>query len=325
MPPNFALSTHWNAFHHTAGERLVEEIVSTTGLTRLELGYDLTVDLVPGVAKMVEQKVVQVDSVHNFCPVPTGAPQGHPELFVLASRDTCVREGAVRHTTNTILFAAEIGARVVVCHAGNVEMRSYTRKLIQLAKDGKQYSPRYERVKTKLLLKRERKVPPYLEYLEAGIEALLPELERSKVTIAFENLPTWEAVPTEMEIYALCQRINSPHVRAWYDIGHGQIRQNLGLIAQKHWINKLAPMLAGFHVHDVNPPGQDHLMPPDGKVDFAALASVIPPETLKVLEPAPGTPPQLIRAAIEHLNVAWASVDSPPLPAAPPNLPPGTP
>ncbi|MDA0577805.1 MAG: sugar phosphate isomerase/epimerase [Verrucomicrobia bacterium] len=319
MPPTFAISTHWNARHHTEGERVIEEILETTGLTHVELGYDLTLDLVPGIKKMVADGAVRVNSVHNFCPVPMGAPQGHPELFVLASPDPRVREGAVRHTTATIQFAAEIGARVVVCHAGNVEMRAYTRKLIRLAEEGKQYSPRFERTKTKLLLKRDQKVPPYLDHLEAGIAALLPELERTGIALAFENLPTWEAIPTEMEIQTICQKVNSPHIRHWHDLGHGQIRQNLGLTSQKHWISKLSPWLAGFHVHDVAPPAHDHLMPPDGQIDFAALAPVIPPQALKVLEPAPGTPPERIRAAIAVLNTAWASVgdtDKPP-PATP--------
>ena len=315
-----ALSTHWNASQHSTGESLVEEILATTGLSVLELGYDLTLDLVPGITRMVAEKAVRVDSVHNFCPVPVGAPFGHPELFVLASRDRRVREGAVRHTTQTIEFAAQVGAKVVICHAGNVEMPRYTRRLVSLALADKIYTPKYDRIKTKLIMKREKRVPPYLEYLIAGIEALLPVLERHGVALAFENLPTWESIPTEIEIERICQRFNSPYVRAWHDIGHGRVRQNLGLTTQKHWIAKLAPWLAGFHVHDVIPPAHDHVMPPDGAIDFASLASVLPPGALRVLEPAPRTPAHLIRQAVEVLRAAWPdpAPTSPPPPGGPP-------
>ena len=79
-----ALSTRWNAGRHTTGEKLVEEILQC-GFTRLELGYDLTIDLVPGVRDMVRTRAITVDSVHNFCPVPVGAPGGSPELFSMAS------------------------------------------------------------------------------------------------------------------------------------------------------------------------------------------------------------------------------------------------
>ena len=314
----FALSTHWNACQHTTGESLVEEILTTTGLSVLELGYDVTLDLVPGIMRMVAEKAIRVDSVHNFCPVPVGAPFGHPELFVLASLDRRTRDSAVRHTTSTIEFAARVGAKVVVCHAGNVNMTRYTRRLVQLALADKIHTPKFERIRTKLIAKREKRVPPYLEYLTAGIEALLPVLEGNGVALAFENLPTWESIPTEIEIERICRHFNSPYVRAWHDIGHGRIRQNLGFTAQKHWIGKLAPWLAGFHVHDVIPPAQDHVMPPDGAVDFAALAPVLPPGALLVLEPAPRTPAHLIRQAVEILNVAW------PAPALPSPAPPET-
>jgi sugar phosphate isomerase/epimerase len=304
-PTPFALSTRWNASRHGAGEAMIEEIVRETGLTHVELGYDLTLDLVPGVLKMVAEGVVRVDSLHNFCPVPIGAPMGHPELFVLGSRDARTRDGAVRHTTQTIEFAAQVGAGVVVCHAGNVEMRRYTPRLLRLAAADKLYSPRYDRLKTRMLLKRDQLAKPYIEHLEAGIESLLPTLESHGVALAFENLPTWEALPTEIEIEAICRRFESPHVRYWHDIGHGQIRQNLGLSSQRHWIKRLTPWLAGVHVHDVLPPARDHMMPPGGTVDFAALGEVIPPRALRVLEPAPNTPAEAIRSGIDALRAAW--------------------
>ena len=85
---------------------MVEEILSL-GFDHLELGYDLRMDLVPGLQKMVQERAVKVDSVHNFCPVPIGAPRGHPELYTLASTDRKIREGAIHHTSKTIRFAAE--------------------------------------------------------------------------------------------------------------------------------------------------------------------------------------------------------------------------
>ena len=86
---SFALTTRWNAGRHTDGEALIEEILGM-GFRHVELGYDLRRDLVPGVMKMVEKGAVKVDSVHNYCPVPMGAPYGHPELFTLADRDATV-------------------------------------------------------------------------------------------------------------------------------------------------------------------------------------------------------------------------------------------
>ena len=131
----FAVSTHWNASRHASGETMIAEILEL-GFKHVELGYDLRLDLVPGVKKMVEEKAVTVLSLHNYCPVPIGAHRGHPELFTLASNDPRDRQSAIQHTEKTIRFAAEVGAKFVVTHAGNVEMDPISRELFDLAVTG---------------------------------------------------------------------------------------------------------------------------------------------------------------------------------------------
>jgi sugar phosphate isomerase/epimerase len=305
MRTEYAISTHWNAFRHRSGEEMIEEIVRDLDLHHVELGYDLRVDLVPGVKRMVAEGAVQVNSLHNFCPVPIGAPQGHPELFVMGSLNRRVRQAALMHTTKTIRFAEELGAKVVVCHAGNVEMRRLTGKLIALCVDGKQFSPPYERIKEKLLVRREKKARAYLDHLCTSIEALLPVLDASGIALAFENLPTWESIPTETEMNTIARRFDSPRLRYWHDFGHGQIRHNLGLSAHFQCLEKLVPWLAGFHIHDTNPPAHDHLMPPEGSIDFNAFSPLIPDQALKVFEPAPGMPAEVVRQGINAIRNAW--------------------
>jgi sugar phosphate isomerase/epimerase len=292
-----SISTHWNAHRHADGGAMLDEITDL-GLRHAELGYNLTLDLVPGVRERVASGAVEITSLHNYCPVPVGAPRGHPELFVLASRDRRVREAAVTHTRKTIEFAADIGAAVVVAHSGNVDMRAYTRKLISWAEHGRQQETRYEKTRMKLLLKRDKRVRPHLENLYWGLEQLLPLLESTGVTLALEILPTWEAIPTEAEMTEIARRFNSPHIRYWYDTGHGGIRENLGLVASLRWLERLSDVLAGMHIHDVIPPAHDHVMPPEGNIDFSRFRDIIRPDMPVVLEPAPGTPAEVIRNAI---------------------------
>ena len=311
MSLDFALSTRWNAFRHDDGESLLTEIVEEVGLTRVELGYDLTINQVPGVIKLLQEGVVTCDSVHNYCPVPMGAPMGHPELFLLASTDTRNRESAIKHTTSTIEFAVKVGARVVVCHAGNVDMKRITGKLLDLAMADKQYSPKYERLKTKLLLTREKKVPRHLDHLSRSLEQLLPVLEDAGVALGLENLPTWEAIPTEIEMQTLAERFNSPFLRYWHDFGHAQIRHNLGLISHANWLERLNSRVAGFHIHDVKAPGHDHLLPPHGDMDFSQFSGLVPPDAVKVFEPGPGIPAEVLKEGIRIVSEAWQQpVDS---------------
>lgn len=306
----FSLSTHWHAYRHVSGEELIDEALEL-GFDRVELGYDLRHDLIPGVQARVADGSIRIGSVHNFCPIPVGAPMGHPELFTFADPDARVREQALRHTRATIDFAAELGARVVVAHMGNVKMRSYTRKLIELAVDGLDADRRYEKTKIKLLTKRDRKSPRQLAHLYRMLEQILPHLEATDMVLAMENLPTWEAFPTELEAEGLLQHFDSPHLRYWHDFGHAQIRQNLGLSNHLRWLDRLRPYLAGCHVHDVVPPAMDHAMPPDGHIDFPAFRDVVAGTIERVFEPSRRVPPEALVEGVRIVRDAWADAASP--------------
>jgi len=283
---------------------MIEEILKM-GFEHVELGYDLTLDLVPGVKKMVEEKALTVDSVHNFCPVPVGVPFGHPELFSLSSRMDRTRKSAVLHTTRTIEFAAEIGARFVVVHAGYVDIKKMTPKLVSLCEEGKQYDSSYEKIKLKLLIQREKKARKHLDRLYISLEEMLPVLQDTNVRLCLENLPFWESIPTEIEMEEILRHFDSRAICYWHDIGHGQVRHNLGFTSHTHWLKRLSPWLGGMHIHDVIPPAWDHLMPPKGNIDFTSFKSVVESGTVFVFEPAPGTPEADIRKGMEVIREAW--------------------
>jgi sugar phosphate isomerase/epimerase len=301
---DFCLSTHWNAQRHLDGQAMVEEILEL-GFLGIELGYDLTLDLVAGVRKLVDEGAVRVGSVHAFCPVPLGVPFGHPELFSICALDPKARETAVAQMARTIEFAGEMGARYVVVHAGYVEMRMFTRKLITLCEKDKQYSPPYERAKTKLMLTRDKRAPRHVDKLCLSVEALLPTLQDAGVVLAFENLPFWESVPTEAEMLEIGDRLGTEHIGYWHDLGHGQTRQNLGFIGHRRWLERLLPMLTGIHIHDCSAPTRDHLMPPKGDLDFPAFRG--PAESAKVLvfEPASSVTADEIRDGVRIVREAW--------------------
>ena len=296
-----AVSTHWNAHRHGCGEALVQEILDL-GFDRIELGYDLTLDLVPGVQHMVRSGAVRVVSVHNFCPVPLGAPAGHPELFPLASTDPRMRQTAVTHTLKTVELAADVGAPVVVVHAGSVSMKPLTPKLVDLFNDGKAFSPKYEKIRMKLLMQRERKAQKHVDALCEALEQMLPTIESAQVSLALEIMPYWEGLPTETEAETLCRRFDGERIRYWYDTGHGQARDTLGLVGSQQWLQRLRPVLAGVHLHDTVPPSDSHLMPPHGEIDFSQLLPLIPVDVPLVLEPAPGIPPDHIEEATRLLS-----------------------
>ncbi len=305
----FALTTRWNAHRHTDGEALLEEILSM-GFRHIELGYDTRLELIPGIQRMVESGAAVVDSLHNFCPVPMGVTRAHPEIYTLADPDRRVRESAVKHTANTLRMAAQLGARVVVAHAGNVSMRRGTYKLLEMWDQGKQFTPAYEKARMRLQEEREKQGRRPFQDLLRGLEQLLPVLQDTGVRLALEVLPTWEALPTELEFEAIFRQFPGGEIAYWHDIGHAQIRQNLGFINMERWLERLQPHLAGMHLHDVAPPGRDHVMPPRGHIDFSRYTRFAVGDILRVIEPTTRTPREEIVEALHTLRDTWLGASS---------------
>lgn len=301
-----ALSTRWNARRHTDGARLVEES-RTAGFSLLELGYDLRRDLVPGILEQVRSGGVRVVSVHNYCPVPMGAPTGHPELWTFADPDPAVRRRAVEHTAETVRFAAEAGATIVVVHAGYVRMKPLSRRLIRLAEKGRLDSWWGRRTSLALDRRRERGVLRHLDWISKCLESLLPVLEDCKVNLGLENLPSWEAVPAEREFPLLVKRFPGSRIRYWHDVGHGAIRENLGWISHLRALEQLAPWLGGLHLHDILPPAQDHVVPGEGVLDFRLFAPWARLSIPLVLEPDSRASAEQLRGAVAHMEGAWAA------------------
>lgn len=300
----FAISTHWNAGRHDDGEAMLEEILAL-GLEEVELGYNLHDFHLEGVRRMVAAGTIRVCSVHNYCPVPPGVAIGHPELYTLADPRPDVRAQALTHTTNTIRFAAELGASIVVSHCGNVEMRSYTSKLKKLINKKKRYTRRYEKVKLKARKVRDKRAAKQLDHLFRGLQQLLPILAESGVRLGLENLPSWEAFASEEELMGIFRRFGTDHLCYWHDTGHGQIRENLGLSNHVGTLGQLQAFLGGMHVHDVRPPLRDHTMPPHGHIDFSRLAPYGQLPILRVLEPSSSLAATHILKGLESLRAAW--------------------
>ena len=113
-----------------------------------------------------------VTSVHAYCPVPIGAPSGHPELYQLCSNDPNERALARMLLEKTFACAAELGAKVVVFHAGYAAMTTLFGNLFTTAR--------------KLRVKRGRKL---LDVFRGEFEKIRPSLEQKGLTLALENLP----------------------------------------------------------------------------------------------------------------------------------------
>ena len=316
-----ALSTNWNVRRHEEGEAVVDEILAL-GFDALELGYHTTDEVAAGVSRRVKAGTVSVDSIHAYCPVPVGAPHGYPELYLLASLEEDERAMAAILLGRTLTFAVSMGARAVVLHAGRVFLKSlfgelHTRTLVDaLEEEGALEGPRYQRLLAKALSRRAARVRKYFDGFCLSLDVLLPKFEEAGVALCLENLPSIEAFPDEREMMMLKRRFDTPALAYWHDLGHGQVRENLGWIRHVEAARELLPVTRGIHIHDAVPLMDDHLPPGKGMIDFEAFAFYGGDEVIKVFEPSPEVTSDELAESLRYVRKAWAGTSTDATPRA---------
>jgi len=278
----FSLSTNWCNRRLASGEEIADTALAL-GFEELELGFHTTVEQVRGFKARLDQ--IPVGSIHAFCPVPLSAPQGYPELYLLADEDEAARGLARVHVKKNVEFAAEMGADAVVLHAGRVMCRGF-----------------FHRWDVKRRVKRGRK---RIEVFKCELDALLPVLEKNKVTLGLENLPYLEGFPAEWELKDLV----GEWVKPWLDTGHDYVRRvnrwisdALELVAQPFNLSTFQPF--GLHLGD-SLGDDDHLSPGAGKVDFASLRALAVEARHLVFEPNPGVSEEELKRGVDYLRGLW--------------------
>jgi len=292
-----AFSTCWNSSRHTDGAEMLREIVDL-GFDRVELGHGIRISLMPGIQQMFESGKVKFSSLHNFCPLPVEVMMASPDCYQFSAVSSEERERAVKQTLQTIDFAARLSAPFVVLHLGQVNMAPVTDHLIKLATNGAYLSRKYVRLKIGAVQKRERIAPAYLQRVKDCLRRIIDYAASKKIRLALESRRGYEEIPTERELPALLDELNSPQLAYWHDFGHSQIKENLGFIDHAEWLRSIGPRAFGCHVQDCLWPAKDHEAPFTGDVNFEKLVPLLPTNCLFVWEMSPSKTADAIRQSL---------------------------
>lgn len=300
----YSLSTCWNSHRHTDGRALLRE-VRELGFEYAELSHGTRISLMPGILEAVEAGEIKISTLHNFCPLPMGVNYSAPNLYQFTADRERERELALRYTMKTLEFASRVKAPLVVLHLGSVEMKDYSGKLKEMLSRGEKDSPKYAKLCTEMAEKREAKKEKYIERLYEMLGKIVPEAESRGIKLGCENREALEEIPFESDFMFLFREFASPNVTYWHDTGHAQIKENLGFIHHAMHLESLADRLAGFHIHDVQPPARDHCAPGTGSVNFAALKPMVKPHHIKVFEFSPAMPVEELKSGVAHVKNLW--------------------
>ncbi len=309
----FALSTNWNTTRLGDGAAIADEALEL-GFDALELGFLTQPELIPGFKSRLGS--MPVESVHAYCPVPLGAPSGHPELHRLASRNADERALARILLKKTLACAAELGAKAVVTHAGYVDLDGWIvnlgtdalRRLLVLG-DGKENPDRpvYAKYLAKARARRRKRGRKLLELFRGELDILLPEFEKAGVTLALENLPRLEGFPDADEADTLMKAYAGAPLGLWFDTGHARVRECHRWSASATDIaTRVADHVRGIHLNDVKDFYDDHRQPGWGGVDFAALAPLARRDVLRVFEPHAPVSHAELRESLARMRSLWA-------------------
>ncbi|NBB79242.1 MAG: TIM barrel protein [Verrucomicrobia bacterium] len=304
-----SLSTCWCSDRHTDGCAMVEEMVGL-GFKRIELSHGIRLSLVAGILDAVEAGMVEISSVHNFCPLPGSVQFPAPNLYQPSASDPREADLWYRYSMQTLDFAVKVGADRVIMHSGSVRFFFWSaerrlEKWIEQSDvsahelaENTDFQKRRQRA-MKSIARAAKKTMPRIE---ENYKKLLPEAANRGLKLCLENREGLEEMPLEAEHETLLATLANPqHAVYWHDCGHAQIKHQFGLIDHRAHLEKMSPRLGGFHLHDVSESGRDHRPPGTGTVDFDMIAEFVRPEHTLVLELSPKLTVEEVLASRDHV------------------------
>ena len=284
------------------------------GFSHIELSHGIRITLVPGILRAFEEGVIKVSSTHNFCPLPTGVVHAAPNLFEPSSQDKREIEQWVRHTKRSIDFAGQVKSPILVCHLGSVRFfwmnpARKVRAFEQKHPDAKiPEDPEYQALLTKSMAKMRKRMGPYWAQVHESLSQVYAHAALKGVRLGFENREKFEELPIDEDYDSFLAGLPpTAPVGYWHDTGHADIKESMGLLDHRKHLEKLAPRLIGFHLHDVSAQGQDHQAIGSGHIDFKMVSSFWRPEHTLVLEFSPRIPAADVLASKQRIEALVAA------------------
>jgi sugar phosphate isomerase/epimerase len=303
--PAYALgiSTSWNAAGVDDGHEIVRA-VTDLGFRCLEVEYRVSEKATAGIEEACRAGAIRVLSVHNYTPLEAGekASSRGGDKRNLSSPAENERREAVRLTLRSLDLGRRLGAAALVLHMGETDFdREYFGKVVKAVEEDGVDSERAAGLRRQVREARDAVKAPYLEAALRSLEEILPYAEEAGTVLSVENRYYYHQVPLPEEIPWLLDRVGSPFVRYWHDIGHAHVMKSLGFRSPDDAAGSLVREAFGVHIHDAVFV-RDHRAPGTGEIALASVLGGIPEEAIRIVELADTVPRADIMKAIPLLK-----------------------
>jgi sugar phosphate isomerase/epimerase len=250
------------------------------GFTHIEANYSISPQMLDELVKTA----FPISSIHSPCPALLSSRGIPTNNLSLSSLNESERMDAVSFTKRTIDLAANVGARAVVLHMGEVPVDSSLQDRLYKLRDGDYTDTQeYDRVKEKLVNQRISQAPPCLDAARTSLQEL-GEYSRQKVIIlGLETRFHFNEIPNMDEMAGLLNEVPGSLVGYWHDVGHAEVQQLLGFASHEEWLSRFKDRMVGVHLHDIRGIS-DHQGPGKGNMNWEMVAKYLPAGTIRVCE-----------------------------------------
>ncbi|MCK9555892.1 sugar phosphate isomerase/epimerase [bacterium] len=278
---DFALSTSLFGLSCKKAEQVIRS-VKELGFRKVELGFMHSRAFIQNFSSIYKGHGITVESLHNFCPYPvTHKYPISPDIYNLSSPDAEERGKAVSNTINTIDTAAELGAGAVVVHLGYMPMQKINKLIFNMYR---RLPENIYNMFIKCFLARRRKISDkYLAYTMSALEKVVSHAKKKHIRVGIETRMYPHEVPDMAEMGKILKNFNDPVLGYWHDTGHAEIKKKLKIEDSDRYFKEYSGRIIGIHLHDAKGIS-DHMAPGLGDIDFDAVLSGIPCDTIKVIE-----------------------------------------
>jgi sugar phosphate isomerase/epimerase len=286
----FAISSCWNSHRHEDGHAMLRELAEL-GFDYVELSHGTRLSLIPGILRGIEEGLVKVASVHNFCPLPVGVMGAAPNLYEPSAVSRRERILWLHNTIKTLEFAQRVECDRVVLHSGRVRLLwGDPTAAFEAALEG-DAGAGGEKLKTareKGLKRLRKKQGGFMKRLKESYALVAEHARERGITFGVENREAFAELPLDEEMPGLLESLKEHGAFGyWHDSGHAQLKERMGLLDHAEFLEKMRPHLAGFHLHDVSEDDHDHQVPGSGVIDWSKIAPQVRKGDVVVMEMSP--------------------------------------
>jgi HAD superfamily hydrolase (TIGR01549 family) len=294
---NASLSSMWMMGRfHDLNECLAE--IKRIGFKSVELNHQVD----SRALSKVDLHKCNFSGIHEPCPADIPAIMLKEKDLLISSLDEGRRQLGVRMTKRSINLAHDLGARVVIVHAGMIpgddELEQRLRKLFR---SGKRSSSEYEKLLKQARKIKSRHVSEHLDAVKVSLQELIDYAKPYSVKLGIENRYHFMDIPGPDELAELLKVASEDQIGFIFDVGHAVAMDRMGFYPFHEWLTRFSERIIGVHIHDVKGI-EDHQPPGLGDVDFSSLAAYIPPDAFRTLEVKANSTSEQIIAGLQLLE-----------------------